>query len=182
MTHKDLVEVGYKWVLKSGGCGVAFKELNSGAFNGEYPDVIGFASGGHSLLIEVKTSRSDFLSDSRKRFRKDPKIGMGSYRYYLCPKGLIKREELPEGWGLIYVDDKLRARVEYKPMIEVVKECGTYKYHYTHEKCLKSEHGLMYSALRRLFIKGYVKHIYDKDYNRYLTNRDIIELNQDPSK
>lgn len=28
---------------------------------------------------------------------------MGDYRYYCCPKGLIKPEELPLGWGLLYV-------------------------------------------------------------------------------
>ena len=27
---------------------------------------------------------------------------MGLYRYYVCPSGVIKPEELPEGWGLIW--------------------------------------------------------------------------------
>ncbi len=32
--------------------------------------------------------------------------GMGKYRWYICPKGLIKVEELPTHWGLLYVGDK----------------------------------------------------------------------------
>jgi len=39
-THKDLIPIAYKWVLKRGSCGVAFKELNTHASNGEYPDVL----------------------------------------------------------------------------------------------------------------------------------------------
>jgi hypothetical protein len=28
---------------------------------------------------------------------------MGLYRYYLCPDGMISLDELPAGWGLLYV-------------------------------------------------------------------------------
>jgi hypothetical protein len=31
---------------------------------------------------------------------------MGSARYYCCPEGLIKPEELPDGWGLMYYGNK----------------------------------------------------------------------------
>jgi hypothetical protein len=72
---------------------------------GECPDA--FAWGGSSTqLIEVKISRSDFLSDKKKLWRQRPEIGIGRFRSYLCPKGLIKPEELPEAWGLLYSDDK----------------------------------------------------------------------------
>ena len=27
---------------------------------------------------------------------------MGNCRFYLCPEGLIKEEELPDKWGLLY--------------------------------------------------------------------------------
>lgn len=164
MTHKEVVNLAYKWILKSGSCGVAFRELYSAACNGEYPDVIGFQSSGYSVLIEVKVSRSDFLGDKKKRFRINPELGMGSERYYCCPQGLIKQEELPTGWGLIYIING-KAKLVYKPMIEVVKPYGSYKTKYRHEKNIRAEHGLMYSALRRLHLKGHIESIYDKEYN-----------------
>lgn len=65
ITHAHLVNAAYKWVLKSGGCGVAFREFRTYCCNGEQPDVIGFYSGG-SVLIECKASRSDFYADRSK--------------------------------------------------------------------------------------------------------------------
>lgn len=180
MTHKELVEAAYKWVLKNTSCGIAFKELKT--LSWEIPDVIGFGSCGHSAIVECKASRSDFLCDKNKPFRKTPQLGMGTYRYYCCPKGLIRIDELPEGWGLVYVDEKGKARMAHKPVKEYTNEHGhSYKHPYMHEKNIKSEHGVMYSALRRLFIKGYIKHIYDGDYNG---TRDVDALieNNNPQK
>lgn len=72
---------------------------------GECPDA--FAWGGSSTqLIEAKVSRQDFLSDNKKLWRKQPWYGLGKYRSYLCPTDLIKKEELPQYWGLLYIDVK----------------------------------------------------------------------------
>lgn len=166
ITHKELVEISYKWVLKRGGCGVAFKELNTLACNREYPDVIGFGSGEYSVLVECKASYSDFVADKNKSFRIAPTLGMGKYRLYCCEEGLIKPEELPFQWGLIYIKDgKYRIIVNPLPHGTIVDG----KYHHVNwcfDQNLRAEHGLMYSALRRLFIKGYMPAIYDKDYQR----------------
>lgn len=180
MTHKELVEASYKWVLKNASCGIAFKELKTLAW--EIPDVIGFGSGNHSVIVECKVSRSDFLSDKNKPFRANPQLGMGTHRFYCCPTGLIKPEELPEGWGLIYVDEKLKARISHNPLVTYTHEMGhEYKSRYEHQKNSGSEYQVLYSALRRLFIKGYVKHIYDQDYegNR---NVDALIENNNPQK
>ena len=114
--HNELVKIGKKWLLNQNGkrwsSGVVFGELvHSGM---ETPDVIGFASYG-SAIIEVKTSRADFSRDKNKMFRRYPDMGMGGYRFYLCPKDLIKKEELPEKWGLIYVDENKKARIIVEP-------------------------------------------------------------------
>ena len=152
--HRQLVEIAYKWVLKNTSCGVAFKELYTLA-NGEYPDVIGFGSGGHSVLVEVKVSRADFLKDQKKMFRKNPEMGMGRQRFYLCPTGLIKQEELPAGWGLVYVNDALKARCVYSPYKGNIGE-----HHNGFTQNIRAEHGLMYSVLRRLEIRNLVDQIY----------------------
>ena len=75
----------------------------------ENADVWG-TNGDATCVIEVKTSRSDFLADKKKWARsKEAEEGgfqIGNYRYYLCPKGIIKEEELPENWGLLIWDGK----------------------------------------------------------------------------
>jgi len=156
MTHHDLVEVAYKWVLNNASCGAALKELNTCASNRERPDVIGFGSWGHSVLIECKMSRSDFIADLKKPFRMCSELGMGTYRFYCCPNGVLQKEDLPEKWGLIWVDDRLKAECVYKPYK------GYIGYAEGFEKNIKAEHEIMYSALRRLQSKNLIREIYEK--------------------
>lgn len=162
MTHKQLVDIGYRWVLKCGGATVAFRELHSMAR--EIPDVIGFNSW-ESVLIECKASRADFLQDKKKPHRDK---GMGNWRFYCCPKGLIRPDELPEKWGLIYVTGG-RARV--------VVDCRVEKLPHPYEdgqtmlrRAEKNrfdcdqweERAVMFTALRRLFIRGLMPLIYEQ--------------------
>lgn len=114
MTHQELVQSAYRWVLKATSCGMAVRELTTAATNGEYPDVLGFGSG-MSVLVECKVSRSDFLADKRKPFRQQPQLGMGTYRFYCCPTDLIRETDLPPNWGLIYVDEKGKSQTVYNP-------------------------------------------------------------------
>ena len=79
------------------------------ASNTERPDVWGLSSS-DTAIIEVKVSHSGFLADRKKRSRTDiaAQLGLqaGMYRWYLCPEGIIKKEELPDKWGLLYWDGK----------------------------------------------------------------------------
>jgi len=126
MTHDDLVEVGKRWLSKpwrnSGtgghsGCGVIVAEMTCASR--ETPDVIGWHSG-FTTLIECKTSRADFLADAKKHFRKHPETGLGYYRYYMVPKGLLDVDDLPDGWGLVEVtpDGKTRVKRASAPWYE----------------------------------------------------------------
>jgi hypothetical protein len=159
-SHAKLVDLAYKWVLKKTQCGMAFKEFYTAACNGEYPDVIGFAGWGYSVLVEAKASRADFLRDKKKMFRKNPEQGMGLYRFYICPTGLIRVEDLPEKWGLLYVNEKGRVIVVHNPY----SPNGGNIWANGCERNIRAEHGMMYSALRRLHIKGHLDSIYDKQY------------------
>ena len=76
----------------------------------ETPDVIGW-HGGFSTLIECKATRADFLSDKKKWFRRHPENGVGFYRYYMAPDGVITVDELPDRWGLIVVKGDGKTRV-----------------------------------------------------------------------
>jgi hypothetical protein len=69
--------------------------------SGEMPDAIGWKRACHSVLVECKLTRSDFLADRAKPFRLNPEHGVGCERFYLVPAGLVRREELPKDWGLL---------------------------------------------------------------------------------
>jgi len=85
-------------------CGVVLSE--QACVSGEMPDAIGWKKACHSVLVECKVTRSDFLVDRTKPWRRDPQKGVGSERYYFAPEGMIEIEELPPGWGLL----ELRSR------------------------------------------------------------------------
>ena len=100
MTHPQLVDLAVKW-LRRYRCGVVLSE--QACVSGEMPDAIGWKRACHSVVVECKVSRADFLADRDKPFRKDPKKALGCERFYLASPGLIRKEELPHGWGLLEV-------------------------------------------------------------------------------
>lgn len=108
MTHSQIVDKAAKWLKNHKGnihtpnCPLVVKELDTLNHSGEIPDVIGWCYC-LSVLIEVKTSYSDFLHDKNKRHKKYS-IGMGQQRYFCCPFGMIKTEELPDKWGLLTIN------------------------------------------------------------------------------
>lgn len=103
ISHDLACQIAYKWMMHNCSVGCGFIEAKS--VSPEVPDVIGFGSGNHSVLIEAKVGRRDFLKDKSKPHRANPAEGMGLFRYYICPMYLIKPEEVPEGWGLLYIND-----------------------------------------------------------------------------
>ena len=98
MLHSTLVETGVRWLGRR--CSVVLYEF--AAAGDENPDVIGWASGADSILIECKSTRSDFLRDATKTVRKNSRAGMGRRRYYLCPPEVIQVKDLPPKWGLLW--------------------------------------------------------------------------------
>lgn len=147
-----LVRRAKRWLMKTKGCSFVLSELSTCA--GEIPDAVGWkVYSGESFLIECKASKSDFSSDLRKPFRCGDTgsiywIGMGNYRYYMVPFGLVSVDEMPEKWGLLYV---------YKTKVVVVKEAMRI---HDLEVC-KAEQKLLLSALRRVHLRGDLKKIYE---------------------
>ena len=105
MTHSELVVLAGKWLVRQS-CAVVVTEVTAGC--SEQPDALGWYANGHSILVECKVSRSDFAADSRKYFRTQLDRGLGVQRYYMCPTNMIAESELPAGWGLLYVNDRLK--------------------------------------------------------------------------
>lgn len=116
MTHRELCikaarYLKYKGIIGFHKCQYVVCELERA---GESPDAFGFGAG-TTQLIEVKISRSDFLSDKKKFWRKNPQYGIGVFRSYLCPVNLIYPNELPRFWGLLWVDDKGQITIIKEP-------------------------------------------------------------------
>jgi hypothetical protein len=109
MTHAKLVSMAVRW-LRRYRCGVVLSE--QACVSGEMPDAIGWKRACHSVLVESKVSRADFLADRDKPFRQRPEMGVGCERYYLAARGLIRSEELPMGWGLLEVCGREIERVK----------------------------------------------------------------------
>ena len=114
-----------------------------------------------SILIECKASRSDFLADKRKAFRVNPEQGIGHVRLYMCPPDVIQVEDLPDGWGLLWVRGKtIERKVAPKGnSFFRMEEQGLGSFT---ERCLKGEVSLLLSALRRLQIRGHFDEIYER--------------------
>lgn len=109
--HAELVGRARGW-LRRNGCNIVLAEFC--ASTPEKPDAIGWRDG-LSLLVECKVSRSDFFADRSKPFRADPTQGMGDWRFYLSPPGIVKPEYLPQGWGLLWAHPKKIERVHGGP-------------------------------------------------------------------
>lgn len=131
-THASLCAIAARWLRRSHsagghGCQVAFTECRNN--DSEAPDAIGFRAVGWcdgSVAVECKTTRGDFLADARKPHRATPDAGMGRWRYYLAPEGLIDVAELPSGWGLLEVTDRGSLVALAGPATVLAKHSGSY--------------------------------------------------------
>jgi hypothetical protein len=144
--HKELVTLGEKWVTRQGFAVVA-SELVAGRTK-EQADVIGFRSN-CSVLIEAKASRSDFLTDARKPHRVSG--GLGVYRFYLCPPGVIEVADLPERWGLLYAEGR-GVRDVLRPAGNMWPALGTMlgDWHaFQHDADRDAERDVLFSIARR---------------------------------
>lgn len=139
MTHAQLIRVAERWLRKQG-CRIVLSEQT--ADSGEVPDAIGWRANCHSIVIECKVSRGDFLSDEHKRARQRPGQAMGCERWYLAPPGLIRAQEVPEGWGLL---------AAHKSDVEVVVRPKSNSK--SRQKALMAEMALLLASLRRVEVR-----------------------------
>jgi hypothetical protein len=145
MTHAELVIRAVSW-LKGMGCPIVFYEMVT--LQSEEPDAIGWRnSAGDSYLVECKASRADFLADRKKPHRHMP--ALGQFRYFMCPPGMIKPDELPDCWGLLYCHPKTVEIVRGRhPKRYVVADIEAFSCDRDPYKELR----MFYSALNRLRI------------------------------
>lgn len=113
-THDELCKISAKWLNEGGriappSCPFVAVEVHTAL--DEVPDVFGWSS--HlSVLIECKTSKSDYIKDFKKSFRANSASGVGEYRYFCCEPKLIRPEGLPNQWGLLWISEEGKVEVK----------------------------------------------------------------------
>jgi hypothetical protein len=138
--HAQLVEYAVEWLRTRYRCGVILSEQYCAT--GEIPDAIGWKKQCHSVVIECKATRADFLADRGKAFRQNPEEGLGCERFYLAPLGLIKVEELPQGWGLLELSNR-KVQLIRKPQKRSMRS----------EVGLMKEMNLLLASLKRVELR-----------------------------
>jgi hypothetical protein len=139
MTHGQLVKVAEQW-LRRYRCGIVLSEQQCSS--GEMPDAIGWKGKCRSVVVECKVARGDFLADRAKPWRTNPDIALGCERFYLSPRGVIRVEELPRGWGLLEYHDR-RVCVLAKPARQSQRSA----------EGLMNEMNLLLASLRRVEVR-----------------------------
>ena len=172
MTHAQLVERAVRW-LRGYRCGVVLSE--QACVSGEMPDAIGWKKACHSVLVECKVTRGDFLADRAKPFRMKPEKGVGSERFYMVPPGVVKIEELPPGWGLL---EYRRGRLEMlQASAKNLRTALGFRY----------EMNLLLASLRRVEVRIEPQSITDflkwknrmAEYNRGATPEGILPTDEE---
>lgn len=125
--------------LRHSRCGIVLSE--QGCSSGEMPDAIGWKGKNHSIVIECKISRADFLADSAKPWRRNPEIALGCERYFAAPNGMLKVPEMPEGWGLLEAQGR---------ELKVAKRSGR---KLRRAEGLMNEMNLLLASLRRVEVR-----------------------------
>lgn len=157
MTHARLSEIACTWLKRPMGsrgpaCQIAMIEVG-GLYGGERADAWGYRLGcnGGSVLVEVKVSRSDFLADAKKPHRNGEVLGMGTYRYYMCPEGMITLDDLPRGWGLLWVNKRghVMLLAGHVCMLQGANGRGTEQV-WAHQKNHRLEQEMMAHVLSRI--------------------------------
>src|ERR1700740_2314768 len=75
MTHSRLVDEGVRWLRSKYRCGIVLSEQS--CCSGETPDAIGWKGRNHSVVVECKISRADFLADAVKPWRVKSECALG---------------------------------------------------------------------------------------------------------
>lgn len=115
MTHAELVQRAVRWLRGRHRCVVVFAEMSS-LLVSERPDAIGWTNRGHCVVVECKTSLSDFRADRDKPHVRGGR-SMGAERWYLAPWAVLGAHMMPPGVGLAEIRrGRQRVIVTREPM------------------------------------------------------------------
>lgn len=127
MDSKDIIKAlrkrhgknGREWALfEELRAGTGYKDIRKGLNPEQRFDAWAinlYPSKGHmTIAYEIKVSRSDFLHEIKHPKKRQTAVLYSNEFYFVTPKGLVSKEEIPEGCGLIEVKEDLSSRVVVK--------------------------------------------------------------------
>jgi hypothetical protein len=158
ISHKELIRRAALWLQNNQDCSVVICDRKTRVT--ETPDAIGFKHGCTSILVECKTTRSDFLADGKKYFRSREEYGVGDYRYFMTPPGLVKPTDEIDGWGVIECHPR-QCRIIREPTFKTANK--------------RNEVAMLTSMVRRLELAGAV-------FVRHETASEVEAMSTSPQK
>jgi len=69
------------------------------------------SNGFRRIVYEIKVSRGDFLAEIRDPEKRQPAMEFANQFFFVVPVGLVKKNEVPEGCGLIMVNADAESRI-----------------------------------------------------------------------
>jgi hypothetical protein len=173
MTHGNLNDLAQKWLLRAPSangahCKIAFTEVGP-LFYGEIADAWGFNYDyDFSVVVESKVSRSDFLADKKKPHRNGEVLGMGAFRYFICPEGMISPDELPDKWGLLWVNARGHIKIKAGHLL------GKTNYFNADSSVADWAHDVNHTAERKM-----MAHLLNRVGNAEATKENIRQLHRE---
>jgi len=128
LLHELLSESACAWAIRYGFTSVAMNTEMAGGPGNADAVAVGIVKGNRRVaLFESKVSRSDFKADMKKWHRNNSAphpyyAGALSERWYVTPAGLVTKDEIPDGWGLLEADDSGRVSVKHRAAVVPVSE------------------------------------------------------------
>ncbi|WP_320910248.1 HNH endonuclease signature motif containing protein [Citrobacter farmeri] len=99
----------------------------------------------------------DHINHVKHDNRIEPEKGMGDWRFMISEPGIVNVEDLPSGWGLLHVIKGRVKKVHGWPGngLWVNRDSKPFQAN------KQAECDYMYSALRRMDLRGHLKEVYD---------------------
>lgn len=63
------------------------------------------SKGFNTVAVEIKVSRADFFRETSNPRKRESAEEVARECFFAVPKGLVSKDEVPKGWGLIEVND-----------------------------------------------------------------------------
>lgn len=133
-TATGLRALGTEWLRYTRGCYLITHERSPWQDNGAWaqrPDILGLDKNRHTIEIEIKVSKADFLHDADKRHRKNLEsnilmryVSAPNQLYYLVPRKLVDIviKYAPPFAGVLTISETKYDRVSGLPEVDLIRK------------------------------------------------------------